>query len=236
MSLRLKNWFTIAVTMLFATQVSALETSEVIDVPSSPIQWVRYLSDMEKGEIAGRLAQEEYQRREAAGTLYDKSQRKEVSFPASFTPIDSAPDTSRSSAAYIPSGNVNCSINTQDPHAGSGPGGSTVVKAKSSGTCTYIHTGPGPQPPSIRWDLTQALFRVILVTPPSVDVQSAVHTRNSLNASWSASSAQIFHPSCINDTYSHFDYVYVTPPSGWRYTGPQPIVIPNTAAATVSNC
>ena len=69
-----------------------------------------------------------------------------------------------------------------------------------------------------------------------IDLQTAVHTRNSLNAVWSASSTQVFHPSCINGSYSHFDLVYVVPPSGWVYTGTQPITVPNPATALVSNC
>ena len=228
--------FSILVSMLFSIQVMALEEANGDGVQQPPIQWVRYLSAVEKAEIAGGLAKEEYLRREAAGTLHYNNQQQKISFPASFVPIDSTSDTYKSAATVPSGGNVTCSINVQNPHAGSGPGGSLVVKAKSSGSCNYIHV-QGTPPPTIGWDLTQVMLRIVGTGyPPEVDVQTAVHTRNSLNPVWSASSTQVFHPSCINGSYSHFDYVFVIPPPGWAYTGPQPITIPNTATALVSNC
>ena len=236
MNLYMKKIFVVLVSVVFSMQAMALEKTDVGGIQQPPIQWVNYLSTVEKAEIAGRLAKEEYFRREAAGTLHDKTQQQEISFPLSFIPIDSTSDTSKSAASVPSGGNLSCIINVQNPHAGSGPGGSTVVKAKSSGTCNYIHVF-GTPPSTIGWDLTQVLLRVIgLGFPPMIDLQTAVHTRNSLNAVWSASSTQVFHPGCINGSYSHFDLVYVTPPPGWVYTGPQPITIPNPATAVVSNC
>ncbi|MGB2119657.1 MAG: hypothetical protein ACPH96_06050 [Porticoccaceae bacterium] len=235
MNLYMKKIFVIVVSVLFSMQVMASVKTDVGGVKQPSVEWVHYLSVVEKAEIAARLAKEEYFRRKDAGTLHDKHQQREILFPASFIPIDSTSDTNKSAAAVPSGGNISCSINAQNPHAGSGPGGSTVVKAKSSGSCNYIHV-VGTPPPTIGWDLTQVLLRVIgLGFPPMIDLQTAVHTRNSLNAVWSASSTQVFHPSCINGSYSHFDLVYVTPP-GWVYTGPQPITIPNSATALVSNC
>ena len=226
----------VLVSMVFSMQAMALEKTDVDGVQQPPVQWVHYLSAVEKAEIAGRLAKEEYFRRKSTGTLLDKTQQQEISFPISLVPIDTTSGNNISAAAVPSGGNISCSINVQNPHAGSGPGGSTVVKAKSSGSCNYIHVF-GTPPPTIGWDLTQVLLRVIgFGFPPMIDLQTAVHTRNSLNAVWSASSTQVFHPSCINGSYSHFDLVYVVPPSGWVYTGPQPITIPNPATALVSNC
>ena len=236
MNLYMKKIFVIVVSVLFSMQVIASVKTDVGGVKQPSVEWVHYLSVVEKAEIAARLAKEEYFRRKDAGTLHDKHQQREILFPASFIPIDSTSDTNKSAAAVPSGGNISCSINVQNPHAGSGPGGSTVVKAKSSGSCNYIHV-VGTPPPTIGWDLTQVLLRVIgLGFPPMIDLQTAVHTRNSLNAVWSASSTQVFHPSCINGSYSHFDLVYVTPPPGWVYTGTQPITIPNSATALVSNC
>lgn len=232
----MKKIFVVGVSVLFSIQVMALEKADVDGVQQSPIQWVHYLSAVEKAEIAGRLAKEEFLRRRAAGTLQDKTQQQEISFPISLVPIDSTSDTNKSAAAVPSGGNISCSINAHYPHAGSGPGGSTVVKAKSSGSCNYIHAF-GTPPPTMGWDLTQVLLRVIgWGFPPMIDHQTAVHTRNGLSESWSASSAQIFHPSCINGNYSHLNMVYVIPPPGWTYTGPQPITIPNAATKVVSNC
>lgn len=236
MNLYMKKIIVIVVSVLFSIQVMATEKTDMGGVKQPPVQWVHYLSAVEKAELAGRLAKEEYVRREAAGTLHNKTQRQEISFPVSLIPIDSTSDTNKSAPAVPSGGNISCSINVQNPHAGSGPGGSTVVKAKSSGSCNYIHVY-GTPPPTIGWDLTQVLLRVLGGGfPPMIDIQTAVHTRNSLNAVWSASSTQVFHPSCINGSYSHLDLVYVVPPSGWVYTGPQPITIPNPATALISNC
>ena len=128
----MKKIFSVVVSVLFSTQVMALEKTDVGGVQQPSVQWVHYLSAVEKAEIAGRLAKEEYFRREAAGTLHDKTQQQEISFPLSFIPIGSTSDTNKSAASVPSGGNLSCIINVQNPHAGSGPGGSTVVKAKSS--------------------------------------------------------------------------------------------------------
>lgn len=235
MYLHLRKFFVILVTLLVSNQLFAAEDSEV-SAEQRPIQWVRYLSDADKADIASRLAVEEYRRREAGGTFYEKAQQQEVSFPVSFIPPTSTSDSTSRAAAASGGGNVTCNINTQFPHAGSGPGGSRVVKAKSSGSCQYIH-GYGTPPPWVKWDLTQSLVG-ILGTWPNVTVttETAVHTRTSLNPVWSASSAQVFSPNCINGPYSHYDQVFITPPPGWTYTGPQPIAVPSGAGIDVNNC
>lgn len=170
MNLYMKKIFSVVVSVLFSTQVMALEKTDVGGVQQPSVQWVHYLSAVEKAEIAGRLAKEEYFRREAAGTLHDKTQQQEILFPIGLVPIDSKSGTNKSAAAVPSGGNISCSISVHNPHAGSGPGGSTVVKAKSSGSCNYIHVF-GTPPPTIGWDLTQVLLRVIgFGFPPMIDL------------------------------------------------------------------
>ncbi|MEM1156306.1 MAG: hypothetical protein AAGI44_19395 [Pseudomonadota bacterium] len=241
MFFRLKNLFMTLFILLisnqaFAADKSVAAKSEVSTEQSLPIQWVRYLSDADKGDITAQMAAEEYRRREADGTLYEEIQEQEISFPVSFIPMDSTSGPiDRVAAASQGGGNVTCNINVQNPHAGSGPGGSRVVKAKSSGSCTYVHVYGSP-PPWVKWDLTQALFRIVSAWPVTLDTQTAVHSRTSLNPVWSASSAQVYHPNCINDSYMHINTVFIIPPPGWVYTGPQPVEVPNGASAVVNNC
>lgn len=221
---------------LVAVQISAQILAQEITPGQPPIRWTDYLSDAEKNEIGRKLAIQALQRSEAAGELYLKKAPSKVSFPVSFTHIGAASTESTTASYPVSGGNVTCDINTQHPHAGSGPGGTTVVKAKSSGTCTYEHYF-GNQPPWIDWDLQQVLIHLTNAGPFGTPLTYfAWHGRTALDVRWSASSAQVFSTSCVNGDYHHADNVWVNPPPGWVYSGPQPIQIPNSKGAKVSNC
>ncbi len=81
MNLYMKKIIVLVVSVLFSMQVMALEKTDMGGVTQPPVQWVHYLSAAEKAEIAGRLAKQEYFRREAGETLHDKTQQQEISFP-----------------------------------------------------------------------------------------------------------------------------------------------------------
>lgn len=225
------RFFLIIIVLLSAIQVSAQERTEIVG-QQQPFQWVHYLSEVEKIEIGRRLLNEELRRREESGTLVDTIEGKaqELSFSASFAPVRSSSAIPESTAASIPTGNLTCAINIHNPHAGSGPNNTRVVKAKSSGTCDYLHTGPGPAPPTIKFELLQTLKEL------PWDYNWQWHVRNDLHPIWSASTAQIFTNSCSNGSYSHSNAMYITPAPGWTYTGPNPIQIPGTKYVTITNC
>lgn len=229
----MKIFLAIVASMLFAIQGAAQEKIEVTGLQQKPFQWVHYLSDVEKADIGRLLAIEEFQQREAAGTLYDNIQGKEISISGSFVPTGSTSAATGRAAAFIPAGNVTCNINPQFPHAGSGPGGSRVVKAKSAGFCNYTHSGPGAAPPTIKWELVQTLIGSAALQ--IVVLVQKTWVRNGLHPVWSASSSQIFSSSCTNADYFHADLVWVTPPPGWTYIGPNPISFPGVFTP-VTNC
>jgi hypothetical protein len=218
--------------MFFAIQASAQKKADVTTPQQPHVQWVKYLSDMEKAELARKLAVKEWRRREATGTNLEGPQQLKISFPASIVPENSEFDMSRSSADLVPAGDIDCTFFVHNPHAGSGPNNTRVVKAKSSGSCIYTHSGPAPAPPTIEWDLYQVLFGGFL---PHVWVASEHHTRFGLSPVWSSSSAQVFHTACVNGPVAHTNLVYVIPPSGYVYLGPQPITFAPTNAY-VGNC
>ncbi len=239
----MKYLFGIIITVCLASHVSSYEDNQTTGAQGPNVQWVNYLSHKEKAEIARELGLESIRRKEAAGTLYDADQPQEISFAASFRPKNSTSTTTEGTETAVPAttsefsgGNVSCSINIQYPHAGSGPGGSRVVKAKSAGTCAYEHV-VGTPPPTITWELFQTLTRL---EPggqfPTIVTFSNEAPRTGLSVTWSASSTQVFANSCKNGFYAHTNLVYVVPPPGWEYTGEQPIQIPNPATVTVTDC
>lgn len=236
----MKKLMTFVVTMLLVIQASAQQQSEVLSPKQPDVQWIHYLSDVEKEDMARKLALEEVNRLEATGELYEMlekgdegTQERTISFPASFKKSTSAAIDARSAnAASGGSGNVSCTINVQSPHAGFFSG-VRVVKAKSDGSCNYVHVA-GEMPPTISWNLVMVLVRHGVAPGPST-ISSANYLRTGLNVFWGATIAQVADSGCNNGTYSHSDYVTVTPPPGWIYSGPQPIPI-GIKAKEVSNC
>ena len=220
----------------FAVQVSAQDQGPGSSSGQPPVRWIDYLSALEKADIAREIVLREIKRLDAAGELYQDRESREVSFPVSFIPLDSAP-TQEKGAAKGGGGNVSCSINTESPHAGAGPGGTRVVKAKSSGSCEYIH-GFGEMPPTLGWDLQMNLvdmnFDPYSGQGPAITI--ANHVRNGLTVQWGASTAQVFLTTCVNGTYFHGDVVWIVPPAGWTYLGEQPLLIPNGQGALVIGC
>ena len=117
-----------------------------------------------------------------------------------------------------------------------------MVKAKSSGTCTYEPV-TGTSPSTIGWELNQLLVRF----PPyntTPQVFSNLHPKNGLKVAWIADAAygepgaQVYTDTCVNADYTHTDHIYVTPPPGWLYNGPQPLTFGNNPAVivTVDDC
>lgn len=223
----MRYFLAIIITMFIAIQGSA-QTYTYDGAQQTPIQWVRYLSDVEKAEIAYRVIQDDIKRREAEGMT--GAEAVEFSFPASFFPESSIATDAQRASSGIPAGNVYCSINPQYPHAGSGPNSTTVIKAKTSASCRYDHVNPSvPVPPTIEFDL------MMFLSGPG-GLFWASHVRNSLNPIWSPSSAQVFADNCTNGNWWHSNAIWVTPPSGWTYTGPQPIPAPSTITEQIGNC
>ncbi|MYB38620.1 MAG: hypothetical protein F4Y26_14805 [Gammaproteobacteria bacterium] len=125
---------------------------------------------------------------------------------------------------------ISCSINVQNPHAGSGPGGRTVVKAKSSGSCTLTPTWNGPPPPAsdMRWTLVQQLYG-------EGKLAMRAHIRTGYSPVWSASSTQVFLDDCVNGDYTQFAGIFPDPPWPWQYSGPYPAV-EDTNSNSISAC
>lgn len=224
-----------------AIQLQAQELGKVdsTNVEQVPIDWSRYLSKRERTEIGQEFIRKELMRLDSLGELeqlrYKSEGPREIVFPVEFRPERSAFTSESSNARAVdvgPSGgNITCNINTQTPHVGQGPNGD-VVKAKSSGTCTYVHV-QGTPPPTIRWDLEMHLAEIISFPPLST---FEVHTRNGLSETWNNSSAQVFYHSCTNGDWIHADLMYIIPPSGWIYTGPQPLNVGTMRLNTIGSC
>lgn len=234
----------LVITAFVSIEVSAQEQAPGFGSGQPPIRWIDYLSEIEKKEIARKAVEREIKRLESTGGPDKDLPARQISFPVTLIPLDSSSTDGNSAATATNSassdtsgGNVSCNINTQSPHAGSGPGGTWVVKAKSSGTCDYEHI-VGQLPPPITWDLQMALMDYASNPNPLgiPEMTTATHRRIGLNVAWSASSAQVFSSTCVNGSYFHVDVVWVVPPSGWTYVGPQPITIPNGKSAIVGGC
>lgn len=234
----MKYSYVLTLVFLFSSQVFGEEETTFVADPE--VQWVRYLSNVEKSQITTDLAIEEMNRLKASGELsrmlelpIEENAVRKVTFPGSFKQKSQGKSSSRN-AGGPGAGNVTCSFNVQAPHAGSGPGGSFVVKAKSNGTCNYQHVS-GQMPPTITWDLNQVLVDHGEIGNGGPNVANEFHVRNGLSTTWSASSAQVFFSTCNNGLYSHADFMFVYPPAGWTYNGPQPIPLDFTVNS-VNNC
>ncbi len=193
------------------------------------VDWNRYLSDTDRLDISRRMAEADIEERIRSGTLYNGDEGPiQISIPVRLVPDRSAaapPAATGAAAAVVLAGTIECDINTQTPHPGSGPNSTTVPKAKSSGTCRYTHLGPGAEPPTLTYRLDQIL---IAMNPGSAwgigRFWMATHARYELNSSWNDGTAQVFGDCSLAGTnnYVHSDVMWVLPPSGWSFIGPNP--------------
>lgn len=144
--------------------------------------------------------------------------------------------SAQAAAAGTPAGNVTCNINVQTPHAGSGPNSTIVPKAKSSGTCSYQHVGPGAPPPTLRYELDMILLETQNGgngLPTNLWTETKV--RNGLVGTWGSSGTQVFGQ-CPGATriYSHSNIMWVIPPAGWTYVTQNPFQVGNPKVAVIS--
>ena len=218
-------------------------------VPRNYIDYSRYLSPAVEIDIGRQFAQAEVARQ----VTRQDTVASEQTFKVLFLPqekyeemlaLKASPQAS-ATAFFLPSGNIRCNIRTHTPHFGEGQHGYDVPKAKSSGSCSFTHTGPGASPPALTVWLEQKLYRLGnygqtmsgqpagAARPPRI--WTAVHARTGLAApklTWKDSTAQIYgkcpHPSepAYNGAnYKHFDRVWIIAPPGWRYIGPNPLSV-----------
>ena len=236
------------VTLAFAFPGIAGEPNKPIHI--QPSQVLKYLSENERTQFFEELIRSEIIKGNISLDESDDSNKKiEFSIPLykadeSNTPrgrpndnsskSNDGPSSQFTTGPGLPQGNVGCDIAAHNPHAGSGPGGSRVVKAKSSGTCEYIEVYP-PGPPYISWTLWQGLIRN--PSGPFAGDQNWVtyHDRQGLDVAWSSSSTQVFANDCINDFYLHYDFVIFNVPPPWYVFGPNYFIL-GTSTATVNNC
>ena len=225
-------------------------------VPRNYIDYSRYLSPAVQIDIGRQFAQAEVARQ----VTRQDTVASEQTFKVLFLPqekyeemlaLKASPQAS-ATAVFLPSGNIRCnSLRPQRPHLGKREeDGPRVPKAKSAGNCEFIHTGPGPAPPTLTLELRQELHRLPNFTGfgqilsnqgqaarigrPSI-VWKASHTKSGLTASslsWSARNTQVFgycsspsHWSYNGAHYKHLNEVFITAPSGWVYIGPNPLPI-----------
>lgn len=172
-------------------------------------------------DIGRQFAQAEVAARLRARTPFDEAApASEKTFKVLFLPQDQyeemlafkASPQASATAFFLPSGNIRCNIRTHTPHFGEGQHGYDVPKAKSSGSCSFTHTGPGASPPALTVWLEQKLYRLGnygqtmsgqpagAARPPRI--WTAIHARTGLAApklAWKDSTAQVYgkcpHPS-----------------------------------------
>jgi hypothetical protein len=200
----------------------------------------RYLSASDMLDISDELATSDIVRKYRDGTLFDyidaPSQPISFSFNVAFKRVETTLDRSENdswavNAASSGAGTIGCTnIQAHNPHAGSGPGGTTVPKAKASGKCTYVH-GTGTPPPSVTWNLTQTLKELDLATGLFTGQWNAIHPKSGYVVEWfqnpgnpaGQNGTQVFGDCPPTERlFSHDVRVFVQAPSGWTYTGPNP--------------
>ena len=220
------------------------------------IDYSKYLSPAAEIDITRQLAQAQVTAGLRDGALFDEAaSASEKTFKALFLPQDQyeemlalqASPQASSAAVFVPSGNICCnSLDPQWPHLGKGPGDVLVPKAKSAGSCAFIHTGPGASPPTLTLKLAQVLYRLgsygqtISGQPAGAArpiIWVATHTRTGLGPprlTWSSrkDGAQVFgwclspsDPAYYGATYTHMNFVWITAPPGWVYIGVNPLPV-----------
>lgn len=132
-------------------------------------------------------------------------------------------------------GYVECDIQAHNPHAGQGPGGKRMVKAKASGGCEFNWTGPAEGPPIIKWDL------YMLLRKSGSTVGSSRHTRYGLEVEWRQNppdATQVFHDdgACENGYYTNFVGLNITLPGGWYLVNASNPIYTASRSASVGNC
>ena len=215
-------------------------------VPRNYIDYSRYLSPAVEIDIGRQFAQAEIARQ----VTRQDTVASEQTFKVLFLPqekyeemlaLKASPQAS-ATAVFSPSGNIRCNIRTHTLHFGKTQ---QVPKAKSSGSCSFTHTGPGASPPSLIVWLEQTLYRLgnygqIMSGQPAgtarpAMIWTAIHSRIGLappKLAWNASATQIYgkcpdpsEPAYNGANYTHSDRVWIIAPSGWVYIGPNPLPI-----------
>lgn len=135
-------------------------------VPRNYIDYSRYLSPAVEIDIGRQFAQAEVAARLGDRTPFDEAApASEKTFNVLFLPQDQyeemlalkASPQASATAVFLPSGNIRCNIRTHTPHFGKTQ---QIPKAKSSGSCSFTHTGPGVSPPTLTVLLEQTLYRL----------------------------------------------------------------------------
>lgn len=130
-------------------------------VPRNYIDYSRYLSPAVEIDIGRQFAQAEVARQ----VTRQDTVASEQTFKVLFLPqgqyeemlaLKASPQAS-ATAVFLPSGNIRCNIRTHTPHFGKTQ---QVPKAKSSGSCSFTHAGPGASPPTLTVLLEQTLYRL----------------------------------------------------------------------------
>lgn len=130
---------------------------------------------------------------------------------------------------------IYCEMNAHNPHAGSGPNGVRMVKAKSDGECHIVPTGQGapPAPSTVDWSLNMALMKRQWVVLGPINgyyylpVGWASHERDGTwNPEWEQNPSgghdgtQVFHGfgSCSNGSYRNVSSLWIDLP--WPFSTP----------------
>lgn len=141
------------------------------------------------------------------------------------------PNTSADSTA----GYADCDIRAHNPHAGQGPGGVRMVKAKANGDCTFTWTGPAYEPPVIVWNL------YMLLREGGDTVGSVRHPREGEEVDWEQNgpnATQVFHDegACENGYYTNAISLHIILPAGWYLSTTTNPVATASRSASVGNC
>lgn len=114
------------------------------------------------------------------------------------------------------------------------------VKAKARGRCRYVHTGPAGRPPTLGWTLLLMLQQDYDWLGGGGSVWFRQFHKNEFLPVWredegTYNGTQVTSGDCENDDYRSILGIYVRPPSGYTYTGPQPLVV-DTTDGYVGDC
>ena len=140
---------------------------------------------------------------------------------------DKADEQQAESTLYTVVGIASCTIKAHRPHAGEGPTGSMITKAKAEGSCHLTATGEGPLPPKNEMMWLAFLTLQQTWTP----VGWAYYFRTGHRVQWRQNpydgfpGTQVYRADnrCVNGLYGHLAEAYVLPPRPYVYVGPNPL-------------